>query len=427
MEDKKLFNEGNYRGLINKYQGKKEDELDVWQLYWICKSYYKLKEYAKFQLMYKKYISKKPEKDLLRNFNLWSYFHSVINVKEVEERNFFKCAEYIISNCEQEDEFSPYTATVLKVIKHIKATSVNLNYENIYNWTGYLNPNLISDKEKVLTDENGKETKYASDKEQWYCDRSKACLRLEKYEECIKVCEEGLGKSNQFTNNIKFHGQNEIWLKSRIGKCKRMIGDLEEAKKIFSRLVLESDNFSLKSELAEIYEELNEEELSKRYYYEAVLSNGAIKSKINIIEKIGDILIEDGNLQSGKLHYLFVKSIREEENWKISNELINKINILENVECTIDEKQLQRKCKEIWSKELKRMLPVGNGVIKNLLKGGNSGFIKAENRELYFNTRNILGRKTDELIGKKVDFSIIESYDRNKKTISFEAINIRLS
>lgn len=435
MDDNTLFNEKRYGDIVKKYSSC-EDKLNVEQLHILGKSYYKLKEYKKCAYIYKRYLDKNPEKDLLSNINLWCYYNVGIKNSKINEESLLKYANYIISRCKQEDEFSPYVRTIFGVIKYYENATVNPNYEKVYKWTGYLNPDSLSDKEKTTTIE-GKETKVASDQENWYSKRSKACLELEKYQECIEICKKALKVLDPFSeftkrlkiegiNKDKFHNHSDIWFKYRMGKSEEMLGNLEEAKKIFSEIIIKHKNFAHRAELARICEKLNEADLAKRYYYEAMLSEGTIAGKINIIEKIGDILLEEKDLENAKLNYILVKDIRENEKWKISQSLSDKISKLDEIESNVSGKQLYFRCKSLWERKVSEFLQEGKGVIKNLLNDGRSGFIKSESMELYFNIKNILNKKDNQLVGKEVTFNIIEGYDKKKQKKSFEAINIRL-
>lgn len=435
MEDRDLFNNGDYGGIIEKYSSIDVQELDVWQLYWLCKSYYKLKEYNKCHRVYKIYKSKNTQNDLLKTTDLWCYYNTCVKPEEVDDEKVYRYAKYIISNCVQDGMNSPYETTVQKVIKRIRKSAVNPNFNKLYEWTGYLDPKKLSSAEKEK-EVNGEKKILASDREHWYIERSKACIKAEKYEECIEVCEEGLKELTAL--NVGFHNNDDIWLKSRIAESKTMLGDLKAAKNILLDLVLKNENFSLRKTLAQVYEQLNDEGLARRYYLEAGLSRvGTMSGKINVIEKIGDFLVQDGNLKVAKMHYILVKYIRENEDWPIKQNLLGKLENLSDFECDIDvdisinnsltREKLFERCQKLWNEKLIEYLPEGKGIVKNLIGDKRSGFIRSENGDIHFNTRNVVNsRASGDIINKNVTFNIIESYDRKRKTKSTEAINIRL-
>ena len=416
MEDKSLFETGQYSQIIKKYNGR-EDELDVWDLYWLSRSYYKMEKYTECIKTYELYKGLNSGRDNLKNICAWAYYH-IMKTRENKE-SLLKFANYIIDNSEQGD-FSPYEFTVDYVVKFLEEEKGAFNKEETYEWLKKLNPNLLS-KEPYISEKDGVKRELASKHEKWYASKSKYEFDLGLYVESIETC-------NLALNNInKFHTDNDVWFKFKISKSLKELGNINEAKDKLEELGKIHKHFAIKSELGDALIKLGEKEDAKKAYYEGLVSKiGTLGNKVKLIENLADVLLEDRNLENAKLNYLLVKKIRDENNWNISPNLTNKINSLKDVNLKIEENEILDSCINNWHKNYYNNLEKAKGKIIFILKNNKGGFIEFEKESIYFNTSELKEIKTKEAINKSVKFFITDGYNKKKKQIQKEAINIEV-
>lgn len=71
---------------------------------------------------------------------------------------------------------------------------------------------------------------------------------------------------------------------------------------------------------------------------------------MKLIEKIADLLVENGDLENAKLNYLLVRKIRKENKWTITPILSNKINNLKDINLKVKKNELINICVNNWHK-----------------------------------------------------------------------------
>ena len=418
MTDRELFGSGKYYEIIDKYKENIE-KLNEWELYYLCKSYYKIEDYSETINVYNKYIYKNYPKERLLTLYLWSIYYLYVKNENKTKASLLKSANFILQNCSQQDKYSPYYRTVYRVIEFLEKEKVNPDYASIYFWCSKLKPELLSGSEKdSLID--GRNIKVASEKEKWYATITKASIKLGLYEETIKLSKEALNKVKEFHNN------NDIWFRYKMAISYRMLGNDFEAVNILEKLLLLNEHFCLRSELGDIYRNQNNIEKAKKYYYDALNSRvGSLKNKITLIEKMADLLREDGDLKLAKLNYLLVIKIRENEGWKIDEKLNSKIKSLDDIEINYSKENLEKLCRVEWEKNALNYLEKFEGEVIKILPNNKAGFIKFENGQIYFKMNSVIGSSKD-IINRKVSFYIKKSYDVKKGCESTEAIKVKI-
>ena len=416
MTDKDLFNSGQYNEIIKKYKGR-EKELELWNLYWFSRSYYKIKEYNESIRIYELYKNLNPKNDNLKNAIIWAFYYVMKSNKN--KVSILKFANYIINNCKQED-FSPFQNTVEFVIKFLENEKEVPNKKELYEWLIKLNPDLLS-KEPYITQKDGKSIELSSKHEKYYASKSKYEFDLNLYNECIETCKIAL------KNIYKFHTYNDVWFKFKMSKALKEIGKINDAKEILEKLCKIHKHFAIKSKLGDILIELGDREQATRFYYQGLVSKvGSLGNKVTLIEKVADVLKQNSDLENAKLNYLLVKKIREKNEWGISTNLMNKINNLKHVELKINENELINTCTSTWYNVYCNSLEKGEGKVTFLFNNNRGGFIEFQDKNIYFNINEMKNYKINDLLNKTVKFNIIDGYDKKKKEIQKEAINIQI-
>ncbi|MCI7442581.1 MAG: hypothetical protein SOY42_09075 [Clostridium sp.] len=414
---KELYALGKYEEIINMCNEK--DELNIYELWYLGNSYYKLKKYDKVIETYKRYKSLNPEKDYLKNIYCWAIYQNYLkNPENISEKKFIEGTDYILNN--NENDTLIYTKTVFNLCDYFKDKNTQYAYEYMYNYLKKIPHETLSSKGQIIKDKMGKERKTNSDKEKWYSLYTKTCLKIGKYEECIKYSEEAI---SNFSKENKM-SDKAFWYKVRISKALRGLNKIEEAKELLLEVNLLKDYFFIKEEIADIYASQGEMDKAKKYLYEGILSKSSeLDKKIKLIEKIGDILIEDNREKEGKLNYLLIQDIREKENWKKDNDISNKLEKLKDI--IVDENNIKKQCEKIWREEYNKLVPEKEGVITKI-NNDKYGFIKYDEKTIFFQVKDVKAKDKTDILNKKVIFNIIESYDAKKNEKSYKAINIRL-
>lgn len=418
FEAKGLYNEKNYDDIITLYKDLEKDYcFNEWDYYYYSSSLRKKGYYKEALKLSSECLKKHPNFNSIKYTYCWCLYH--LYVKDFDYQNgdketFNKAAKYILKHTVQET-YSPFERTVWKVIKYLESKS-EIKYEEINSYIDLLNPDLLSSEpKKVIKD--SREMKIASDKEKWYSTKSKALMKLGKYEECIKISQEALLTFRDY------HHNNDIWFNYKIAISKIELGNFDEAEEILLKLLRVKEHWVLYESLFTIYKKKEDVDKVLKYASKAALTSGEHKHKMNLYQEFSDFLKEQGMTKESYYHLLLIKKIREENSWKISNSLIRNIND-SNIE-EPDEIKLMQYLDNFWREYKLRGEEKYIGTIDKILPNGKSGFIKDKNGNSYYFKRNSLRSRKEELKeGLSVTFYIKEGYDKVKKIVSNEAVEI---
>jgi len=255
----------------------------------------------------------------------------------------------------------------------------------------------------------GKMTEQASDKEKWYSEKSKALFELKNFQECYNISEEALHIIDTFHNN------NDLWFARRIALSKKELGNIDEAINDLREIYKKKKDWFIQKEIAELYLEINNIDNAFKNTILAINNKGKLEFKIGLIFLIGKILNIKNELDLAYQHFLLVKKVREENQWKIPDELINEINSLD-IKKEYETKQLIKNLKNYWTSFLPKK-EIKQGKIKKILhdnERGKNGFISCD-KEYYFTIPTHISfiDKIQENI--KVGFEIIKLPDGKEK------------
>lgn len=374
MEDRILYSNKEYGKILEKYKDMKERDLNEWQLYWIAKVYYAQKDFDNFFKIYKSYIEKAPEENILKIHELWSYYYKYIKDSSAGSEIKMKYAKYILDNCEMSPDVvteytSIYNNTSEKIIENIIKDKRGIDYENLYNWTSFINPKYLSSIEGRVKKPDGEIKRTESTKELWYNARSKAAFELKRYKECIRVCTEGLAlfreKAPKKDNPEKIvlkttlHDNNHFLFKRRTALSERALGNLSEAERmLIGMLNSRRFKFLAASDLGDLYyEELQDKENAAKCYYTALLCNKNLsKVLISSMERIAEMLYEQEKLYESKLNYMLIYNLCSQNEWNIKDIVSERLNELEKIKCDVSETEIFDACVKVWQKEIQKYM-----------------------------------------------------------------------
>jgi len=266
-----------------------------------------------------------------------------------------------------------------------------------------------------------KEMELASAREEWFAFMSKALYETEQYERCFAVSKHALELFGQF------HYNYDIWFARRIALCKREMGKPLEAIAELEAILKKKRDWFIRKELAGMYVEQGEYEKAFKQAIAGMAAFGDLEYKVELIEMTGDLFKHKGEEKTAYQHYMLVYLIREEEKWRIPENLLTKLRSFEGMPeyRQSDKPGLLQALKAVWNRES----PTGNaattskpktrimGKVKKLLQpteDGRAGFITKETGgDLFFYLKKE-HRLYDKLIsGLRVSF--VEQPARNGK------------
>ena len=386
-----------------------------------AKKNYQSKKYEDAKELYESLYISHPEAFTIwdKRFYSWALYQLYVKNPE-DEAELFEAVESITELVAQEDLSKKdgacaYTLSMMKLLDYLYK---NNDYENILIWADKLNPDYLSTKTSSFTTSDGRDVKIASNKEKYYNWVSKSLQEVEDYEECLTVSREALEKLDSFTNN------GDIWFKWRIARSCRELGEYDEAIEYLTDISKYKQDWFIKWEIAENYFFKGDNDKSLEYAISAALSHGDSDKKIKLYSLLEDLL-EDENPEMALKHAYLIYSIRLHNEWGIDEGLEEKIADvgldMENTEYWKIEKELR----SFWT-ELKYKNQQPNfGVIKRIMPGGRTGFIKREDGEDFFFVKHqFKGDKDRYKEGIKVSFYLEEGYDKSKDEFKLNAVNI---
>ena len=381
-----------YRSLWEGFR-EKCNEWDGWRYAFCLKQ---LKDYKAALDICRQAFKLNRDFEPVKGLYAWCIYYTEIVSQEKDETRFFRAAEAITNLVRQDDKYSAYTITVFKVLDYLNG-KIAYPADKILEWTGKLNPQILDDNVFVFTDKEGKERELASKKEQYYMLRSRALLEKGVFDECIRLCEEGLKIFD------KLHHDNNVWFRWRIGLCYEGLGEFEKSLNLQLDLLKMKKEWFIQKEIAEQYYRLGDYNKSLQYALDSALNFGDTNKKINTFIVLSKSLNQLGKSEEARLHENFIVSLRNgEQNKNAENEL-----------------------RKIWNTLKFDAQPQYTGKIKSILPNGKAGFVETEKgKSYYFSIRDFNGKKEKLQVNQPVTFYLEEGYDAKKDRKTMNAVRL---
>ena len=393
-------------------------ECTEWDGWGYAQCHYHLKDYAKALDICREVYSLKPDFAHIRNLYAWCIYQT--EMKQGPAGNpdrFLRASQAIMKLSTQEDEFSPYVATVFKTALIYEEP---FNAEKVLEWTSRLNLDLLSAEARRIDDGQGAGREFASPKEKYFALRSEALLQKGNYEECISLCDEALAAISNF------HHDNDLWLKRRKAGALHRSGRHEQALSIMKEVLARKRDWFIKKEIAEIYKDKGDEKPALAYAAEAALDRGEMQMKVKLYELLAALLRSLGREEEARKHVELVYRIRLDNGWKMPDEfraLAESCGIGE--ECLRERGEIHSELGDIWNSIRFRARPRLEGKIAKILPTGQAGFIETpDRRSYYFRMDSFQGKRSEARPGLRVSFSVEEGFDKKKNKPSEVAVGI---
>lgn len=302
----------------------------------------------------------------------------------------------------------------------------NTNWQFVSYFCDKIAPELLKTECRTIDVTRKGETKpmeLASDKENWFAYKSKALMKLGKFQECYDVSKLALGTFE------KFHYSNDIWFARRIALSKKNLGNSEDAIKELQQILRKKKEWFIQKELAELYSEQGKNDKAFDLAIDAVNNFGDLEFKIDLLYLLGELLKAKGDNDTAFKHYALSLLIRQSEEWGIPEKLIDAINQFQNEKIPLDKlPSLKSELKKYWNsfkfQPEKSAAPTQklSGKIDKILHNdekGTDGFIKYNgNKSIYFRVRTDDVINSKVCIGLDIEFKVIQATaDKKEKAI----------
>lgn len=321
-----------------------------------------------------------------------------VYVEETFE-NFINTAKLITDNCEQlgvdQFNFNPYVLTVYKVVQVLKHRASTSYFQEL-KWINKLNPELLPIEPKEIQAQNGRTYEMASYKEFYYQVKTKCLEKIEKFEECIKLCETAL-----YTFE-KLHYGNRLWFSARELYCECLKSGNKEDIEHYREIAEEHHFWYMYHKLANLYFSYGDVDKALYYSCKAILSDVFDQEKmINLIFDIGMLFENTNNSAKAKSFYEAALYYRSSLGWFLPEELRfaeKEFNLARNQQPNIVQ------LKNYALEAIKKVDSLKFGIISNINLDKKYGFIKYDgNKSMYFSLKII---KIRPKLNDKVYFKI---------------------
>jgi len=368
-------------------------------------------------------IVKYPDFNWCRNEVIWTYISGKLNKLDESEplKDLVQTAQKIF---ELNPDGLAAKMVVFKVLKSAKASN---DWKTVNEWVVKLDPEALSTE--PMTDSSGREG--WSDQALWYNYRINGLLENGNTNDAISLVDE---------ISERFPKQKKFFLRLKALAYYRL-GNLPEAESVYQNLCGGyKPDWWLLHEYAKVVRDRGRSEDALKLMYKAANSHSKLQTMVSLFEDIGILCKELGKNEEAIAHLILCKNIRYENNWSVSDSVLDSIFELNKILGDYIEsdslKEVLNNCRSYWKKSLGeevvvRKVPYDKRKVRKELVGkvnlGNIDrpfcFIIAENNESFFCFKSDLPSNVED--GNKVTFDAIPSFDKKKNKESWKASNIR--
>ncbi|MEW6667543.1 MAG: hypothetical protein AB1512_20240 [Thermodesulfobacteriota bacterium] len=405
----------SYEEMWEKYRGR----CGIWDGWAYAQCLYREKKYPEALSLCRTLYGMDRDLVQVKHLYAWCIYRTEIRKDTIDDpARFLRAASAILTLCNQEDAYSPYTMTIMKVLDFY---SNPFNPEKLLEWTAKLDPEKLSPKGFSFQDESGQIRELASPLERYFTLRTEALLETGAYDECASMCLHAL-KSIE-----RFHHHNDLWIKRRLAHARWKTGRTEEAMGLLKGILAVKREWFIRKEIAQLYLQKGEPDKALRYAVEAALDPGEADKKVRLYELLAEIFNSLGNQEAARKHVSLACAIRQARGWKVPEALAEiAANLGAGLDEPGDEGTLHKDLFALWEKIHSDMKPPLQGRISKLLPNGKAGFIETqEGRSYYFRLNSFRGRRDRAVPGTEVWFYLEDGFDAKKNRPSQVAVDVK--
>lgn len=339
--------------------------------------------------LYNKYINKQPEE-----------------IKE-NEFLFFSFAKDILNMCKQE-KYSPYEATVYRMIRYITSKD-EIDYKDYEEKLRLLDPKLLSNE--PLFSRDGK-IENESPLERWYRQMVKVLYEQKRYKECITYA------NNALASIHKFHRRNLQNIQYMRALSSIALEDYDNGQRDLLALQGQMRYVNLYETLYKIYASKNEDHLANAYLLYDLYQSGYDTSKKELFQHLLDASTKANYTTLSDLVTLFIQKVEIEEG--IRTQIDNDPHPNEDSGIIYD------RMMEELTNHLDKLVEREQGKVTYYNQEKLLGNIRTpQDTSIFFRQADYI---YDEEVERhdEVSYTVLPSYDRKKDTLTKRAVLILL-
>lgn len=406
-----------------------EQQFKEWEFYYYIQSLRKTGRLSEAIGLYRDVHKRYPQHEQNKNQYAWCLYDMYVKPtkeQKIDEPNMLKAAAYITKATAQ-SMYTPYERTVFAVLKHMNGKNKNkskdsVSWSQLLGWLDKLDDTLLSNEPTAYTDGEGNDRELSSPLEDWHKYKVFALYGLQQWGDCIQASDEALRAIP------KFHSNNQIWIGMKRALSQGNLGDVQGAIERLEQLAKQSEHWIVYDELFRLYRQTGDERKALENGACAMLSrSGEYKHKVNVLNELGAMLEETGQLAEALRHYALLRDVRAENGWPVTERLASAIDRLERqTEGSVSVSGYKKTLETFWTTAKLSALKQGKGAITKLNADGKSGFIKGDDHEsVYFRAQQFKGPRHRFAVGQRVSFYAADSFDHKKQKMSKQAVEIR--
>lgn len=309
---------------------------------------------------------------------------------------------------------NPYSPTPKAIFKLSKVlmSQASINWAEIEGWLLKIDPDHLDDRSYTWTDSKGKNMELASPLEEWYAQMIKVKAGLNQPNELLELLSAARKKK------IKWHYNNDIWFQRKEAFAYKQLGDLARAEQILKRILVKKNEWFIMFDLAQV---IHDEKEKLQLLSKAAMAPGKMAMKLNVFEMMFRLLKQSEDYRhEAMLHLALFVALRQENDWPVKEDVLAQLNASNiNLDELGSSVAIYQQLLPFW-KQL-TSATVHEGVIKKVNTDGQSGFVESNHGSFFASFR---GFKGVPMAQTKVEFELVDSFDKKKNRPSKMAVNI---
>lgn len=394
------------------------DRLDEWEYMYFLNSLYRLERYSDCLEVYKRANKFYPESKLYSDKMGWSVYHLYLKEADLKESEeiFFKQAEYVMKKCDASSNYSPIPLVLQCVLKAIKRKD-NVDYKKMNRFLDYVTPEQLSNEEKSFKTDEGIIRRTASPRESWYTNKTKALLKLKKYDDCISCCDRALGAINRFHNN------GDHWILERKIDSLIALQRINEAGEEIMKLLNTGSvrHWGIYDKVFYVASVQADDNKALKYLALCALTDKSHEKRVRVYKRAADYLYKRGMEEAAMLHRQLTDILRKENDWKTIEWEWPTLTMNDGFEKNV----LLTRLRVFWQSWRDTGREYYDGKIERIFNNGKSGFIcNEQGNTYYFSFRDIENGRKYVQEGSLVRFTLEERENHKTNRKELNAINI---
>ena len=418
---KDLYKSGDYQAIAD-LRGDPEayDRFTEWDHNYLLLALNKLNRYSECLEAYKKMRQRYPSSRLGNSTvtaALYNAHFRNCDPAHCDLDKLKKQLDFIIRH--DEEPSSPYSKTwpaMKAVLKAVTSQTNSGKPQALLAILGKADPKALSDKEGKGT-RDGKEVTFASPREEWYAEETKALLSASLYEQCVSCVDDALRQISVF------HYNNDIWFKKRKARALTLLGRIDEARGILQELAVTFSSEWIYKDLFSLETQAGDTQRALFYGCQCAYTGVKSDSIGGFSNQFAVFLMRLGMEEMAMLERQLAVCLEKETSdqpkpfaaeWEPTEAI-----------AALSKKQIIDRLRPMWLKVIDSSKAFYEGEIVSLNAEKRLGNILGPDGKRYFFKFNSVRSRYSELReGRKVRFATEKRFDKKKQVWDMNAVDI---